>query len=65
MWEYVQSIPASKLVQMITKLKNGEYRFIIPIDKIIYFATSETFGEVIPPDLPLNTEVEVWCKEEA
>lgn len=63
MWEYVQSIPASKLVQMITKLQNGEYRFIIPMGKITYFATSDTLGEVIPPDLPLNTEIEVWCKE--
>ena len=63
MWKYVQSIPASKLVKIMTKLKNGEYRFIIPIDKIIYFATGDTFGEVIPSDLPLNTEIQVWCKE--
>ena len=64
MWEYVQSIPASKLVQIITKLQKESYRFIIPMGKIIYFATSDTFGEVIPPDLPLNTEIEIWCKED-
>lgn len=65
MWHFKEKIPVIKFIPMLVKLKKYQsprLRFVARKDNMVYLATKDTFGEVMPNGLTPDAMIYIWEK---
>jgi len=65
MWHFKEKISVKKFIPMLVKMKEHQsfrLRFVVYKDNMVYLATKDTFGEVMPNGITPDTMIYIWEK---